>query len=146
MPFVEASSFDFTDAPLFRKKTTLLKSKVELVQTPREVVTTIKGKEETRQTAKIGDYIITGEVGEQYIIPAAKFPNLYVKDPSDPTRYISKNVVRAIELTEDTELLAPWGEKQRTPAGGVVVKSEVNGDVYLIEEGAFAVSYAIVIE
>jgi hypothetical protein len=140
----EASSFDFSNAPTYRKTSTLDKSQVETAATKQEVVTVINGKEETRNTAEPGDKIITGVKGERYVIGQAKFGSLYEEDPSNPARYISKNVILALPLSENTELTAPWGEKQRALKGGVVAQRVGSpSDVYLIDEGAFKATYSL---
>jgi hypothetical protein len=140
----EGSEFDFSNAPVYRKATTLAKSQVEVAKSSQEVVTVINGKEETRNTASAGDHIVTGVKGEKYIIKAGMFPGLYEEDPADPSRYISKNVIRALVLSEDTELTAPWGERQRAEKGGVVAQRvDDPKDIYLIEKGAFESTYAL---
>lgn len=142
--FVTAEEFDFSAAPVYRKTATLDKSNVEVSKGTQDVVTTINGKEETRNVANDGDHIITGVKGERYVIKAAKFPNLYEQDPENPDRYRSKNVVRAIELTEPVEIKAPWGEMQRADAGGRICQAVANAsDVYLIEKDAFEKTYAL---
>ena len=127
----EKSDFDFAQAPVYRKTATLTKANIEIAQEAHDLVTMINGVEETRNRAEPGDHIVTGSQGERYIIKAAKFASLYEQDPSNPDAYISKNVVKAIRLSENTELTAPWGEKQRALAGGVVVQSLLNhNDIY----------------
>lgn len=141
--YKEGSEFDFSKAQVFRKTAALDKSNVEIATTPHEVVTVINGKEETRNQAQPGDRIITGVKGERYVIKEAKFGGLYEEDPADSSRYISKNVIRAMQLGENTELTAPWGEKQRAAKGGYVAQRVDNpSDIYLIEEGAFKATYA----
>lgn len=138
----EGSEFDFSNAPVFRMTATVDKSHVRVAETDEEVVTVINGKEETRNTAKTGDYIITGPNGEDYVIKAAGFPGLYEEDAGNPSRYVSKHLIRALVLTEDTELTAPWGEKQRAEKGGVVASPVDNPkDIYLIGKGAFEAMY-----
>ena len=138
-----AEQFDFSAAPLFRKSATLKKSSVERATAAREVVTTIAGAEETKNIAKPGDAIVTGPGGERYVIAGEKFADLYDDDPADPTRFVSKNRVRAIELVQNTEMVAPWGETQRAKSGGYVVQSAASpGDVYLVEGAAFQETYA----
>ncbi len=141
------SDFDFTSAPTFRKTTALNKSQVQIADKTQEIITIINGKEETRNTANPGDYIVTGSQGEQYVIKAAKFPLLYQEDPTDSTRYLSKETIKALVLTEPTEITAPWGEKQRAEAGGVVAQRL--GDphnIYLIDKSAFEATYTKVAE
>jgi hypothetical protein len=139
----DASSFDFSDADTYRKTATLDKSNVKTAKEGQEVVTIIDGKVETTNTAHEGDKIITGPKGEEYIIRKEKFDGLYQTDPNNPNRYISSNVIKAKVLTEDTEITAPWGEKQRAAKGGMVAQRVGNpDDVYLIEEGAFKATYS----
>jgi hypothetical protein len=138
-----AEQFDFSRAPLFRKSATLKKASVEWATERTDVVTNIGGIEETKNIAQPGDAIVTGPAGERYVVAGRKFSQLYEETPADPTRYVSKNVVRAIQLARDTEIVAPWGEKQRVKAKGYVVQSVAQpSDVYLIEEGAFAATYS----
>ena len=86
---------------------------------------------------------MTGPSGERYVIAGKKFADLYEEDPGDPTRLVSKNVVRAIQLAQDTEIVAPWGEKQRVKAKGYAVQSVARPtDVYLIDGAAFAGAYS----
>jgi hypothetical protein len=135
--------FDFSQAPVFRKTAALKMSAVEWAAAEQEVVTLIGGAEETRNKAKPGDAIVTGEAGERYVIDRKRFDELYRPDPRDGSRYVSTNVVRAIWLAEATELLAPWGEMQRVEAGGFVVQPlDRPDDVYLIEGQAFAAAYS----
>ena len=143
----ESTSFDFSNAPVYRKSATLDKSQVETATAKQDVVTTINGKEETRNTAEAGDKIITGVKGERYVIKQAKFGGLYEEDPSNSSRYISTNVIRAIPLEEPTELTAPWGEKQRAKKGSFVAQRvDEPADVYLIEKSAFEMTYAPITE
>ncbi len=140
--YKEGRGFDFSNAPIYRKTAALDKANVEIADAQQEVVTVINGKEETRNTAQAGDRIITGVKGEQYVIKEAKFGGLYEEDPTDSSRFISKNVIRAMPLAENTELTAPWGEKQRAAKGGYVAQRVDNpSDIYLIEEDSFKATY-----
>jgi hypothetical protein len=140
----ETSSFDFSDAPVYRKTATLDKSKLEVATKTQEVVTIVDGKVETTNTANAGDKIITGPKNERYVIKQEKFGNLYENDPNNSERYISKQVIRVVPLTEDTEITPPWGGKQRAAKGGVAAQSLSNPtDIYLIDEGAFKATYAV---
>ena len=139
----ESSAFDFANAPLYRKKTTLDQGNLRIATAAEEVITTIKGAEETRNTAQVGDRIITGVQGEQYVLTKEKFEDLYERDPNNSSCFISTNVIRAMQLVENTELTAPWGEKQRAAKGGFVAQRvDDPSDIYLIEEGAFKATYA----
>ena len=141
------TSFDFSRAPLYRKTATLATSQVETATATQDVATTINGNEETRNTAEAGDKIITGARGERYVLKQAKFGGLYEEDPYDASTYISTNVIRAMQLAEPTELTAPWGERQRAGKGSFVAQRVDDvADVYLIEKGAFEMTYALVME
>lgn len=137
-----ASEFDFSAAPVFRKTAMVRKSEVRRAEAEEAVSTMINGAEETRNTARPGDYIVTGGQGERWVITAAKFGDLYEEDRSDPSRYISKNRVRALKVNENTEMKAPWGETQRVLKGGYVVQRvDKLDDIYLIEKQSFKDSY-----
>ena len=138
-----AADFDFSAAPLFRKTAALKRSSVEWAAEAQEVVTVIGGVEETRNRAKPGDAIVTGDQGERYVVDRARFAEVYRPDPNDDSRYVSTKLVRAIALAEPTELVAPWGELQRVEAGGFVVcPLDRPDEVYLIERETFAASYS----
>jgi hypothetical protein len=139
----QAASFDFSQAPVYRKTATLDESRIEVVAVAQEIVTTIQGREETRNRAAPGDRIITGALGERYVIKREEFDRLYERDPSEPSRFISKSVIRALPLQENTEIVAPWGERQRALKGGFVAQRVGSpADVYLIDEQAFKAGYA----
>jgi len=136
--------FDFSKADIYRKTATLRKSQVKVAKKRQDVVTTLKGIEETRNVARIGDRIVTGLAGERYVIKARDFDKLY-ELAGRPALYRSKSRVRALKLLENTEIVAPWGEKQRALKGGVVVQRVGRpADVYLIEKRAFAKSYVAI--
>lgn len=139
--FKKASAFDFSKAPVYRKTAVLKKSQVKIAAKKQDVVTMINGQEETRNLARAGDVIVTGVKGERYVMKPAHFRALYEEEK--PGRWRAKTKVRALTLVENTELLAPWGERQRTRKGGVVVQRVGKPrDVYLIEAKAFAETYA----
>jgi hypothetical protein len=141
--FVTASNFDFSSAKVYRKTAKLDKSNIEISDGIQVISTIVNGKEETRNVADNGDYIITGFSHERYVIKASKFPKLYEEDPEEPDQYRSRNVVRAIQLTEAVEIEAPWGEIQRADAGGRICQSVADEtDVYLIEKQVFENTYA----
>ena len=137
------SDFDFSRAPVYQKTAVLKKSQVKIAAKREEVVTRLNGAEETRNIARPGDYIITGPHGERYVIGAAKFKSLYQLEEGRPARYRAKGRVRALRLEEDTELVAPWGEKQRAAKGGVVVQRVGKpAEIYLIDGRVFDETYA----
>jgi hypothetical protein len=136
--------FDFSRAPIYRKTATLKKSQVKIAARRQEVVTMVNGIEETRNIARAGDHIVTGQHGERYVLKPAKFKALYELERSRPARYRAKTRVRALTLEENTEMMAPWGEKQRARKGGAVVQRVGRpADVYLIERRIFGETYAL---
>lgn len=140
---VTAGDVDFSAAPIFRKTATLKKADVVIAEREQEVETTLDGATETRNTARAGDRIVTGTKGERYVIKADRFGQLYEEDPHDASRYLSRNRVRALQLQEAAEIVAPWGETQRVPAGGYVVQTLDNPqDVYLVSAEVFERTYA----
>lgn len=70
MAFVpyDSSKYDFSKAANYRKTATIKESQIEIADKAQEVITMINGKEETRNTAQEGDYIITGVKGERYAL------------------------------------------------------------------------------
>jgi len=143
--FVTAADFDFRMATLYRKIRSLPKANIKISDRTKTIVTRLKGKEETRNTARTGDYIITGTMGERYVIARNRFPELYELDPENPDCYRSKLSIRAIRLTKPVEIIAPWGKKQRTGRGGYICQVVGHlSDVYLVEKTEFESSYAAV--
>ena len=141
--FRKASAFDFAKAPVYRKIAALKKSHVKVAAKRQDVITHINGVEETRNVARPGDLIVTGTRGERYVITPRHFRALYEDDPDRRGRYRAKTKVRALRLPENTELLAPWGEKQRARKDGVVVQRIGRPrDIYLIDAQAFRDTYA----
>ena len=143
--FIKKEEFDFSNAPLYRKVAPLSKTNIEIAQNTQDVVTIINGQKETHNTANKGDPIITGVQGERYAIKAEDFVELYENDPENTEQYRSKNVIRAVQLVMAVEIMAPWGEKQRTEAGGFICQRVSKpSDIYLIERGAFEETYALI--
>ena len=136
---LDTKAFNFSGAASFRKTARLSQDKIEIAKAEQEVITVIAGKPETKNMAKPGDYIVTGAVGERYVIAGNRFDRLYEPDPSKPGEFRSKGTVLAVLLTEAVTFKAPWGEQQRIDAGGVLVKN--GDDIYGIAENVFAETY-----
>jgi hypothetical protein len=136
---IDPKAVDFSRAASFRKTARLAQDKIEIAKAEQEVVTVLAGKPETRNTAKPGDYIVTGTLGERYVIAGNRFDRLYEPDPARPGEFRSKGTVLAVLLTEPVTFKAPWGEQQRIDAGGVMVKN--GDDIYGIAAAAFAETY-----
>ena len=126
---------------------------VEFSDTTQEIKTTITEEDgtervETINTANPGDAIITGKKGERYVVSAEDFDKLYepLTDENGVItdgRYLPKNVVKCMKNPTSQEIIidAPWGGKQTGGADCMIVESQINGDRYLIERGAFEMTY-----
>ena len=126
---------------------------VEFSDTTQEIKTTIKeedvtGRVETVNTANPGDAIVTGKKGERYVVSAEDFSKLYepLTDENGVItdgRYLPKNVVKCMKNPTGQEIIidAPWGGDQTGGADCMIVESQINGDRYLIEIGAFEMTY-----
>lgn len=127
---------------------------VEFSDTTQEMIKTIITEEdgtervETINTANPGDAIITGKKGERYVVSAEDFDKLYepLTDENGVItdgRYLPKNVVKCMKNPTGQEIIidAPWGGEQTGGADCMIVESQINGDRYLIERGAFEATY-----
>jgi len=113
---------------------------VELVKQPREVITKIDGKEETKNKANKGDYILTGTKGEKYVLSPNKVKERYIikdnKAESKPVKTKGKI------LDSKISFIASWGEKMNTEIGDTLINN--NGEYYRIEKSAFKNTYDLV--
>lgn len=126
---------------------------VEFSETTQKIETIITegdGTErvETVNTANPGDAIVTGKKGERYIVSTEDFSKLYepLTDEGGVAadgRYLPRNVVKCMENPTRQEIIidAPWGGKQTGGADCIILESQINGDRYLIERGAFEMTY-----
>ncbi len=109
-----------------------------------EAVETIlsDGTRETTNTANPGDWIVTNPGGEQYIVPAEKFPKKYEPAPElgegwfKPTGGIQK----FLELEEDITFVCSWGETQFIKAGGMINVTNLE-DIYGMAREEFFSTY-----
>jgi hypothetical protein len=111
---------------------------------------------ETTNTARKGDWIVTNLSPEQkalrdreghlntYVIRADRFHHLY--EPTGAQNELgavhrAKGVVEAIRLPGGFDIMAPWGERQRSPEGYLLC----NGiEVYGNNAETFAATYRLV--
>lgn len=131
---------------------------VEFSETAQEIKTIITEEDgtkrdgtkrvETVNTANPGDAIVTGKKGERYVVGTEDFNKLYepLTDENGMItdgRYLPKNIVKCIKNPTGQEIIidAPWGGKQTGGADCMIVESQINGDRYLIERGAFEMTY-----
>lgn len=105
------------------------------------VITLVHSKngmlEETRKSAKKGDFIVTNPSGERYVVSREKFFTLYEMLPGG--MFKSTGTVKAIRINKNVEFIAPWGEKMRILSGGYLVDNK--GERYGIEEKVFTSTY-----
>jgi hypothetical protein len=122
---------------------------------PQTVETHWNGKE-TTNTARPGDWIATN-LGERqqilrdgdgrvnsYVILAERFADLY--QPTGASNefgavYLSKGIIKAIRLPGGFDIVAPWGEQQRSRNGYLVCNGN---DVYGNHAETFAATYQVV--
>lgn len=126
---------------------------VEFSDTTQEIKTIITEEDGTERveainTANPGDAIITGKKGERYVVSAEDFGKLYepLTDENGVItdgRYLPKNIVKCIKNPTSQEIIidAPWGGKQTGGADCMIVESQINGDRYIVERGAFEMTY-----
>lgn len=105
-----------------------------------DVVTSIRGTEETRNVCSPGDTIICAAAGEKYVVPAKKFSNLYdvVEGgivPSQATRH------GAVFDRPCGAIAVPWGDVVVVRQGDVIVREDA-GKFYRVDKDEFARTYA----
>ena len=122
----------------------------DTTQKIKTIITEEDGTErvETVNTANPGDAIVTGKKGERYVVSAEDFNKLYepLTDENGVItdgRYLPRNVVKCMKNPTGQEIIidAPWGGEQTGGADCMIVESQINGDRYLIERGAFEMTY-----
>lgn len=88
-----------------------------------EVVTKQKdGDVETTNVAEKGDGIVKNPTGEEYVLKPAQVFKYYDAIEEKPGHYKSKGKpVKAIRLTRDLKIMAPWSEIQEMHAGDWLV-------------------------
>ncbi|HLJ89374.1 MAG TPA: PGDYG domain-containing protein [Candidatus Angelobacter sp.] len=133
------------DAPIFRKHG---KVKARAAVAGERITTTLKdGTQETGNTAKEGDYVVTDLSGEQYILPPRKFLERY--EPSEAEGvYRAIGYCRAIRnpFGQPIEIIASWGSPQIGDQNCFLADTcdesgKVQGEPYLIDAHAFSQAY-----
>lgn len=115
-----------------------------------QIVTVLaSGAEETVNTAKAGDWVMTNPSGEQYIISKEKFFTRY-ESANEEGVYRAKGHCRAIKnpYGKPIEIMASWGSPQTGDEHCMIADTcdtngeNMGGEPYLIEAKAFAETYA----
>lgn len=108
---------------------------------PTKVVTVIDGKTETTNMANVGDYIVTGARGEQYVLTAAQLAKRYQHVKGDV--YNAVGHCYAIKYKgKKFSFRAPWGEDMICEPNDYICSTALDGtDVYRIEKTAFLSTY-----
>jgi len=125
--------------------------RVQAIKPGTKVDTIINGKKETTNIAKVGDVLITGSAGEQYLLSNSKLKDRYKFLEIEP-----KGVAEIWEATGkcyavkyvglDTFVFeAPWGEEMLCEPGDYICSTKLDGtDVYRIEKEVFKKTYRLV--
>lgn len=115
-----------------------------------KIVTTLaSGLEETTNTARVGDWIITNPAGEKYIVPKQKFSDRYESTNANGI-FHAKDYIRAMKnpYNEPIEIVAPWDAPMMGDENCMIADAcdangnNMQGKPYLIEGKAFAETYA----
>jgi hypothetical protein len=134
-------------APVFKKQGSV---KARPAVEGEVVITTLAGgAEETTNTAKANDWVVTGPSGEQYIISKEKFFNRYEATDQEGV-YSAKGHCVAIKnpFGEPIEIMASWGSPQTGDENCMIADTcDANGEnrggePYLIDGKVFAETYA----
>lgn len=120
------------------------------------LVETKWGGEDTRNTAEIGDWIVTAMTRDgkplqdaknnvnRYVIKDARFAELYeraVGETADGPLFRPRGVVDALYLPGGFDILAPWGERQTSTTGYLLRNGQ---EIYGNERSAFEQTYQII--
>lgn len=121
----------------YTKKT--FKVNYKIADKEENISTELDGQKETSNTAKQGDYIVTGIKGEKYILKPDNFKKKYniINDNIAETKPVK---IKAKKYTGDSfEFIAPWGETMIINNNDYLVNN--NNEIYRIEKEAFHKTY-----
>ena len=125
--------------------------RVQAIKPGTKVDTIINGKKETTNIAKVGDVLITGSAGGQYLLSNSKLKDRYKFLEIEP-----KGVAEIWEATgscyavkyvgvDSFKFEAPWGEEMICNNGDYICSTSLDGaDVYRIERNVFKKSYRLI--
>ncbi len=108
------------------------------------------GRQETRNVAAPGDYIVTGPGGEQYVVKPEVFAARYERKPGSRDVYFAHGQIVAIPnpLGSAVHLAASWGEVQSGSADCVIADTldpatkKRAGRPYIIDRAEFEKTYS----
>lgn len=111
-----------------------------------EVVTSINGEVETKNTAKVGDAIVTGPQGEKYVLSVDKLKSRYTfvsRSKNGVEKWKANGTCYATPYHGKTfTFKAPWGEDMLCKSGDFICSTSTDGsDVYRIEKTVFLSTY-----
>jgi hypothetical protein len=106
------------------------------------------GREETANSDKGGDVVVTNPTGEQYILSAETFASRYIATNEDGV-YSANGYVRAITnpFEAPIEISASWGEPQYGDEECLILDicdhegNNMAGEPYLIDVKVFSETY-----
>ena len=113
-----------------------------------KVITVIDGEKETKNTARVGDVIITGGFRERYVMPFKRFLELYnvnngVAVPQPRGRIaakVTREDFKQLALGDQISFTAPWMEAMILKPGDYLVE-EGEGKYYRVQARAFQRTY-----
>ena len=110
---------------------------------PIVIITTINGKQETTNTAKHGDYILTGAAGEEYVLNVKQFTSRY-KDNGDGTCTAVGECYAFPWEGEPFSFIASWGEEMICNTGDMLCSPDsLLSEIYRIELNTFNKTYKL---
>lgn len=116
---------------------------------PDERVVTMlaSGEEETSNTAREGDWVVTNPQGEEYVVPKDEFEKKYAATENDGV-YQSRGYCRAIRNPQGmaVEMKASWGELVHGDEQCFIVQAcdadgSLYGEPYIVAKEAFDTTY-----
>ena len=134
-------------APIFKKKSRVRARPA--VAGERILTKLSSGEQETVNTAKAGDWIVTNPSGEEYIIDEKKFSSRYDEVPGEHGVFQAKGYCRATKnpFGKPIAIMASWGEPQMGDADCWIADvcdargEKMDGEPYLIDGKAFEETY-----
>jgi hypothetical protein len=134
-------------APIYKKQGEV---RAQIAQGGEVIITKLAdGTTETRNTAQLGDAIITNPGGEQYIIGTDKFAKRYEPKQGEEGVFVAKGYCKAIDnpFGAPITMLASWGEMQNGQVDCKIADifdpttQELGGEPYIIGLSEFQQTY-----